>query len=893
MSKRTADFSGDSSGNLTGDLINHSSPVRSARSLAGRFVNRLTVFIVEQIPSAFEKMLKELNKGQMVLLLISLILFFLPLITIRPNLWQQSIIAAIVISLGRLFLHLEENRPEQQTSESLHLLLMALSLMTTLRYLYYRACYTLNFDGWVDTGFSLLLFSAELYGMMTLMLAYFQTLKISNRKPIDLEFIPQDQWFSVDIYIPTYNEDVNIVRKTVLGALAIDYPIAKKQVYVLDDGRAEKFKHRRQQLQQMCEELGCIMLTREDNNHAKAGNINTALQKTDGDLVLILDCDHIPVRGFLKETVGFFFREKVALVQTPHWFYNPDPFERNLSTGGEVPVGNELFYKVLQRGNDAWNAAFFCGSAAVVRRSHLLNIGGIATETVTEDCHTSLKLHSMGYQTLYYDKIMVAGLAPEKFSAYVGQQVRWARGMAQILRLENPLFNRKRKLKLSQRICYFSATSHFFFGFPRLMYAIAPTTFLLFGINPVKGLGLETLVYALPHIVLSMQTNHIPYKHVRFSFWNEIYEFAMSFQAGMVTLLALFNPKLGTFNVTDKGLVVTERTFDLESMRYLVILGALTGASLLAVPFWLIISPLETQAVLINALWCLFNLLLVSAACLAAFEQPQLRRAHRLPRRLKTIIHSETQSWEGVTLNISETGARILLEEWPNIPDEVRVEIVGDYGARALLDARIVRGIATSKLQAALSVDFIEPSRTEKDDLALVIYSDVREWYAQSRAETDKPFRSLRFIATSLRRAFRELKPADELKVRQQVRANAELFWEEWGDNTYPARVMEMGMHDLYLEIDEIPGPQLDLLQDHQPVLALLMNSEYSTESRSLLAQVGNIEVLNSRIDDSEPNGDTLSDTLLILKVSVELSFPAELDYQQQGKIRKVLRSLS
>ena len=369
----------------------------------------------------------------------------------------------------------------------------------------------------------------------------------------------------------------------------------------------------------MCDELGIQMLVRDDNEHAKAGNINTALPRTQGDLVLILDCDHIPSRGLLQHVVGFFQNPKVALVQTPHWFYNPDPFERNLLTKGKIPVGNELFYKVLQKGNDYWNAAFFCGSAAVIRRNCLLEVGGIATETVTEDCHTSLRLHSLGYETLYYDKIMVAGLAPEMFSAYVGQQVRWARGMAQILRLENPLFNPKLKLTLSQRICYFSATSHFFFGFPRLMYLIAPMLYLLLGINPVRGLGLETLFYALPHILLSMQTNHLPYKHVRFSFWNEIYEFAMSFQAGIVTLLALVNPKLGTFNVTDKGMTVDARRFDFESVRYLLILGVLTAASLAAVPFWLILSPLDTQSVLINTMWCLFNLLLVVAACLVGF----------------------------------------------------------------------------------------------------------------------------------------------------------------------------------------------------------------------------------------------------------------------------------
>ena len=267
--------------------------------------------------------------------------------------------------------------------------------------------------------------------------------------------------------------------------------------------------------------------------------------------------------------------------------------------------------------------------------------------------------------------------------------------MAQILRLENPLFNPKLKLMLSQRICYFSATSHFFFGFPRLMYLIAPMLYLLLGINPVRGLGLETLFYALPHILLSMQTNHLPYKHVRCSFWNEIYEFAMSFQAGIVTLLALVNPKLGTFNVTDKGMTVDVRRFDFGSVRYLLILGVLAAASLAAVPFWLILSPLDTQSVLINTMWCLFNLLLVMAACLVGFGQPQLRSQHRLSRQMPIVLYSDTMTLWGTTVDISESGALVKLDEWPNTADRVRLEVTGDYAAKVLVDARIVRALTT------------------------------------------------------------------------------------------------------------------------------------------------------------------------------------------------------
>ncbi|HEY9761206.1 MAG TPA: UDP-forming cellulose synthase catalytic subunit [Trichocoleus sp.] len=851
------------------------------------WAQRLMIWLTEGWPNRVDQVVRWLSTWQLLLLLVCLLLLAAPLITSRPTLPEQGLVSLTVIGAGVLVQQMEERHAQNLRSrEGLHLLLAVLSGLTTLRYLYYRTSYTLNLETWLDAFFSVLLFMAELYALGTLFLSYFQTLKLRERRSIDLTQWPVAEWPTVDIYIPTYNEEVEIVRKTALAALAIDYPSDKKQVYVLDDGR--KFAERRAELGAMCEDVGCVMLTREDNDHAKAGNINTALQKTEGDLVMILDCDHIPVRGFLQEVVGFFFDSMVALVQTPHWFYNPDPFERNLMTKGSVPVGNELFYKVLQKGNDTWNASFFCGSAAVVRRKYLLEIGGIATETVTEDCHTALRLHSLGYKTVYYDKIMVAGLAPEKFSSYVGQQVRWARGMAQILRLENPLFNRKLKLTLPQRICYFSATSHFFFGFPRLMYAIAPNLFLLFSINSVQGLGFETLLYALPHIVLSMQTNHIPYKHVRFSFWNEIYEFSLSFQAGIVTLLALINPKLGSFNVTAKGLTVDQRNFDIDSVRYLVVLGVVTAASLVAVPFWLILSPEDTQAVLINALWCVFNLVLVLSACLVAFEQPQLRRAHRLPRKLKAIVHSDNRSWAGTTINVSEVGAQLLLDEWPNVPDLVRVELVGDYDARVLLEARIIRAIATSKLQTLLSVDFVNISRTQADDLSLVIFSDVREWYSQHRSEADKPFASLRFIATSLNRVFREFQPELGVKMRKQVRTPVQLVWDGWTGQSYQAEVVEMGTRDLRIEVSGFSSLDVDTLRQAKPALGLLFPTPYPEDmAQSLLAQVTEADVL-------PPRQIWIEDQLFLddPKVALELTFPTALDRQQRGKIRSVLKSL-
>jgi cellulose synthase (UDP-forming) len=824
------------------------------------------VRLIDRLPNWLESTIGGQGQHSVLWLMGLALILALPLIVTPLPLDQQTILAVFLIALGWFFVRLEQRQQNDRISEKLHLLLVWISIVVTLRYLYYRTFNTLNFDGWVNTTFSLLLYAAELYAIATLILAYFQTLKIRHRQSISMAHVPLDQWPLVDVYIPTYNEDIEIVRKTALAALAIDYPEGKKEVYVLDDGR--KNPQRREELRQMCQDMGCYLMTRDNNDHAKAGNINSALVRTSGDLVLILDCDHIPTHNILQETIGFFLNPKVSLVQTPHWFYNPDPFERNLLTQGKVPVGNELFYKILQKGNDFWNASFFCGSAAVVRKTHLLEVGGIAVETVTEDCHTSLRLHSKGYETVYYDKIMVAGLAPEKFSSYIGQQVRWARGMAQILRLEWPLFNRQ--LTLPQRICYTSATTHFFFGFPRLMYAIAPIAFLVFGVNLVRGLGLETLTYALPSILLALNANYITQKGVRFSFWNEIFEYSMAFQDGLVTFMALINPKMGSFNVTDKGLQVTKRSFDWSSVRILVIIGILSLISLSLVPYWLITELQDPDAVLINAVWCVVNLVLISAAILVALEQPQLRQAHRLNRNLRTTVFSGNNTFDGMTLDISETGAQILLPDWPNLPDTVDIEIHGDTTRRVFLSGQVLRVNPHSDSEVAITVTFDDLSQAQQDALMLVIFSDVEQWYSQVRTNADKPLESIRFLMTSLIRAFKDPQTSTPEPLYKQVKAYTQLYSQ---GHFLDAMAFAMNSRGLKVLLEQDHGLILhpEIFGTGEPV-GLTIHTE-NEESVRLVAQ----------LDQVHP-----SETATTLA----LSFPKVLDVQQGERIKTLLYNL-
>ena len=101
----------------------------------------------------------------------------------------------------------------------------------------------------------------------------------------------------------------------------------------------------------------------------------------------MLDADHVPMPDALDALVGYFDDERMALVQTPHDFFNHDSVQHYVVGRHE----QSLFYRVVCPGKDRHGAAYWCGSAALIRRQALLEIGGVATETIAEDFHTTIR----------------------------------------------------------------------------------------------------------------------------------------------------------------------------------------------------------------------------------------------------------------------------------------------------------------------------------------------------------------------------------------------------------------------------------------------------------------------------------------------------------------------
>ena len=208
-----------------------------------------------------------------------------------------------------------------------------------------------------------------------------------------------------------------------------------------------------------------------------------------------------------------------------------------------------------------------------MRRDAVDDIGGFATQTVTEDAHTALRLHRAGWNSAYLRLPLAAGLATERLAIHVGQRMRWARGMTQIFRVDNPMFGRG--LTFGQRICYLNAMLHFFFGLPRFVFLTAPLCYLMFRLNIIAASGLMVIVYAAPHLIHSTVTNSRLQSRYRHSFWGEIYESVLALYILRPTLATLINPKRGKFNVTEKGGLLPRDYFDYKIVRpHLIIFGA-------------------------------------------------------------------------------------------------------------------------------------------------------------------------------------------------------------------------------------------------------------------------------------------------------------------------------
>lgn len=566
--------------------------------------------------------------------------------------------------------------------------LIALGLGTAivLRYVYWRTTSTLPPVNQLEDFIpGLILYLAELYNIGMLFLSLFVVaMPLPRRKSAPP--IPADAP-TVDVFVPSYNEEPELLATTLSAALAMDYPAGRLSVYLLDDGgtdekcnvdnfvAASAARERRAALQTLCEGLGVTYLTRERNISAKAGNLNNGLANSSGDLVVVFDADHAPARNFLTETVGYFDRDpKLFLVQTPHFFINPDPLERNLKTFKAMPSENEMFYGIIQRGLDKWNASFFCGSAAVLRRTALQRTNGFSGRSITEDAETAITLHATGWNSIYVDKPLIAGLQPATFASFIGQRSRWAQGMMQILIYHRPML--KSGLSLPQRLCYSSSALFWLFPFVRLTFLVAPLFYLFFGLEIFTASGAEFIAYVFSYMAVNLMMQNYLYGRYRWPWISELYEFIQSVYLLPAVVSVLLNPGKPTFKVTAKSEELGTRRISELGLPFFIIFAVL-ALGVVATYWRTIAQPYNADTTLVVGLWNILNLLMAGCALGVVSERPEGRGARRFPVKRRGEISIDGRTAPIVTENVSVDGVavRVLSKGFDTLPLNSKGEI--------------------------------------------------------------------------------------------------------------------------------------------------------------------------------------------------------------------------
>jgi cellulose synthase (UDP-forming) len=429
----------------------------------------------------------------------------------------------------------------------------------------------------------------------------------------------------IDVFICTYNEEEPIVERTIIGALAMDYP--NFRLWVLDDGR-------RPWLEALCARVRCGYITRSDNTHAKAGNINNGLAHVarlakPPDYVSILDADFVPMPNFLTRTMTLFRDDGVGVVQTPQHFGNPDPMQSNLSLAKVWPDEQRYFFDVVMAAKDAWGAAFCCGTSSVIRFAALSRIGGFPTDSVTEDYLLTLRLRQIGFQTVYLNERLSLGLAPEGLKEYIVQRSRWCLGFVQICRGSSGPFRFGNGLSIFDRIIlvetflHWSATHSY-----RLLGLIVPIAYLLLGVEAVHADLHDTLLHFLPYVVVQMALI------AWLSEWRVLPILAdLSHMLAATDIVrsvyrGLTKPKGQKFKVTAKGGDRSKLTVQLPLLAIFMTYLVLTIAG---VCYAFVLDPTRSlqESASLPLFWSWYNIVVLTLACFVCIEQPRKRRTER------------------------------------------------------------------------------------------------------------------------------------------------------------------------------------------------------------------------------------------------------------------------
>lgn len=631
-------------------------------------------------------------------------------------LWVLTPTALVVAFAGSLLLLFD--RPP----DWLRLPVGAVFLCLQAAYLAFRLTGTLCLDTVADALFSVLFLLSEASIHLRIVLGNLSLVHLTDRRAeadASARLVRSGAYRpTVDVFVPTYSEPVEMLERTIIGCQAMDYP--RKTLWLLDD-------QRRPAMRALARRLGCRYLDRPDNAHAKAGNINHALARSGGELVLCLDADFIPTRDFLERTVGFFRDPQVAMVQTPQNFFNVDAVQRNLGLERALEDEQRLFFRALQPGRDAFNAIVCHGTSWVGRRSALEAIGGIPVETITEDWATSIRLQAAGYRLLYLNEALSAGMSADTCGEFVEQRSRWAQGTIQALFAPtNPLTIPG--LDWRQRVLHASGILYYSGSLSNLFNLLAPLPYLFLGVCIVRMSLPEMLFFRLPLTVGHYMLYSWLTLHNRLALWTDFYDAFLAPSMGFTVLRSFCRPFGRGFRVTDKAHRPRRITLDRRVASPFLVLIALHLAGLATcVASGRDVDQPEVFPVV--ACFAAGNLVMLWVCLLASMDVRRARRFPRFEHRLDFTLEWEGGHVAGRTHRLSEGEATIRPREpMPPAPGQGLLTLPALGWTR--VPVRLRRDIDDQ-----WSLEFLRLSLTQRRSIVEFLYCRPGQWETPPKSE--------------------------------------------------------------------------------------------------------------------------------------------------------------
>ena len=549
-------------------------------------------------------------------------------------------------------------------------------IAVTAQYVWWRITETLPAPALsFEYALAVVFLVAELVGILTASLSLLFLTRTRDRSPdadANAEWLASlDEPPSIDVLICSYNEGREILERTIVGALGMDYP--NFRVWMLDDSR-------RAWVRTLCAELGCRYLSRSDNAHAKAGNINHALKHIAAspdppEFVSILDADFVPTPQFLKRAMSLFRDPTIGVVQTPQHFVNPDPIQINLGATKFWPDEQRFFFDIVLPAKDAWSAAFCCGTSSIVRMEPLIEIGGFPTDSVTEDYLLSLRLKEKGFLTAYLNEPLTYGLAPEGLKEYITQRSRWCLGFMQIARGRSGPLSMRSPLAFIDRL---SLTEVFLnwtaVPLSRAIGLIIPPVSLAFNLQPFHASLYDLAIRFLPFWLWNGLTMHWLSGGRVTPILFDVSQIIVMPQILKAAVFGLARPQGQKFQVTAKGGDRNHGFVEWTVMRPFVGLIVLSLAAVLWA-FYVNGGSGEIHFSSPALAWTWYNLIVLVVLCFVCVERPRKRAAERFTSRELVSVKTADRIQLMQLADVSITGARIFGAPPGALGDSVELEL--------------------------------------------------------------------------------------------------------------------------------------------------------------------------------------------------------------------------